>query len=76
MLFSLSISVLSPASGLTSGWALERELKNLGLLVGPGGGRSWSSSSSDWSSGVRDSDSVMNYNLYTWFQSKTCLPTE
>ena len=75
MLFSLSISVLSPASSLTSGWALERELKNLGLLVGPGGGRGWSSSS-DWSAGVRDSDSVMNNNLYTWLQSKTCLPTE
>ena len=47
MWFSLSVSVTSFTSTLTSGWALERELKNLGLREGPGWGRGRSSSSSD-----------------------------
>ena len=42
-----SLLGLSPASTLTLGWALDKELKNLGLLVGPNCGGCWSLSSSD-----------------------------
>ena len=50
LVFSLS-GISSTVSASTLGWALDRELKNLGLFVGPdGAGCSSSTSSSDSSS--------------------------
>ena len=49
LLFSLS-GISSATSPSTLGWALDRELKNLGLFVGPDGAGCSSSSSSDSSS--------------------------